>query len=70
MAELARLLIVFGLVTLGVGLLLLAGPRIPFLGRLPGDVLIHRDGTTIFLPLASCLVVSLVLTLLVNLFWR
>jgi len=42
------------------GLLLMAG--VP-LGRLPGDLVIRRGGTTIYLPLVTCLVLSLVLTL-------
>lgn len=70
MADLARLLIVFGVVTLILGVVLLAGPKIPFFGRLPGDILIQRDGATVFIPIATALVLSLVLTVLLNLFWR
>lgn len=70
MADLARLLIVFGAVTLILGVVLLAGPKIPFLGRLPGDILIQREGVTVFIPIATALVLSLVLTVLLNLFWR
>lgn len=70
MADLARLLILFGAVILILGVVLLAGPKIPFLGRLPGDILIQREGTTVFIPIATALVLSLVLTVLLNLFWR
>lgn len=70
MADLARLLILFGAVILVLGVVLLAGPKIPFLGRLPGDILIQREGTTVFIPIATALVLSLVLTVLLNLFWR
>ena len=70
MGGLARFLIVFGLISVGMGLILLAGPRIPFLGRLPGDLLLRRGGVTIYLPLATSLVLSLALTLLLNLLWR
>lgn len=70
MADLARLLILLGAVILILGVVLLAGPKIPFLGRLPGDILIQREGTTIFIPIATALVLSLVLTVLLNLFWR
>jgi len=55
-----RLLVVVGIVIAGCGLLLMAG--VP-LGRLPGDLVIRRGGTTIYLPLVTCLVLSLVLTL-------
>lgn len=70
MGHFARLLIVFGIVSVALGALLLFAPRIPWVGRLPGDFLIERGGTTIFIPLATSLALSLVLTLLLNLIWR
>lgn len=70
MGQLPRLLIVFGIVSVTLGALLLVAPRIPWLGRLPGDFLFERGGTTIYIPLATSLVLSLVLTLLVDILWR
>lgn len=70
MADLARLLIVFGVVLVVVGAALLLGPKIPMIGKLPGDFVFRSDGTTIYLPLATSIVLSLVLTVLLNLFWR
>ena len=70
MGELARLLILFGIVSIAVGAFLLIGPKIPWLGRLPGDFLIERGGARIYIPLATSLALSFVLTLLINLFWR
>jgi hypothetical protein len=63
------------LVLVGVVLVLLGGcfllvPHVPFLGRLPGDVHFERKGVTVIFPLVTCLIVSGVLTLLVNLFFR
>lgn len=68
--SLGKLLVVLGLgiVLLG-GLLLLAG-RIPFLGRLPGDILVQRDNFTFFFPLATSLLISLVLTIVINVVLR
>ena len=63
--SLARVLILFGMLLLGAGVVLLLSPRIPWLGRLPGDLLIQRDRVTVYVPLASCLVASLVVTLVV-----
>lgn len=65
---LGRMLVIAGLAIAGLGLLLLALPRVPWLGRLPGDLRVSRDGFSFFLPLATCLLVSLLLTLLLNLF--
>ena len=70
MGELGRVLIVFGLVLALLGLALLAGPRLPFVGRLPGDFLFQRGGTTVYVPLATCLILSLVVSVLFNLIWR
>jgi hypothetical protein len=70
MAELGRTLVVLGTLLVLVGAALLLAPRIPWLGRLPGDILIRREHVTFYFPIVTCLVVSVVLTLLLNLFWR
>lgn len=69
-ATIGRLLITFGIVVLAVGILLVVVGKVPFLGRLPGDLVFHRNGFTLFLPIATMIVVSLVLTVLINLFFR
>jgi hypothetical protein len=70
MRELGRLLVLLGGVSVLVGVLLLLGARVPWLGRLPGDVVVRRGPVTFYFPLVTSLVVSIVLTLLLNLFWR
>ena len=67
MTELGKLLIGMGLFLVLVGGLILLIGRIPGLGRLPGDLYIRRDGFTLYLPLATSLLVSLGLTVLINL---
>lgn len=57
-----RVLIVAGLVLLVLGVVLQAAPSIPFLGRLPGDIRIERPGLKVYVPITSCLVVSLVVS--------
>ncbi|NGP53209.1 DUF2905 domain-containing protein [Thioalkalivibrio sp. XN8] len=64
-----RFLIILGLVILLVGLLWPWLSKLP-LGRLPGDFVIRRDGFTLYFPLATGLLVSLILTLLLWLFRR
>jgi hypothetical protein len=68
MSELGRPLIVVGAVLLVFGLVLTFGPRIPGIGRLPGDIVWRRGGTTVYFPVVTCLVLSLVLSLLFALF--
>jgi hypothetical protein len=67
---LGRLLLVVGLVLVGLGLVFIFAPRVPFLGRLPGDIRIEEDGVTIFIPLGTMIVLSLLLTLVLNLLGR
>jgi membrane protein implicated in regulation of membrane protease activity len=70
MQELGRLLVVLGLLVALVGAILLLGGRIPWLGRLPGDILVRRGPVTFYFPLVTSLIVSIVLSLLLALFWR
>ena len=70
MQDLGRLLVVLGCVAIVAGAALLLLPRIPWLGHLPGDLMTRRGPLTFYFPLVTSLVVSIVLTILVNLFWR
>jgi len=58
----------FGLIALGLFLTLL--PKIPFLGRLPGDIYIKKGNFTFYFPLATCILLSVLLTILLNLLFR
>ena len=69
LGQIARGLIGFGLLLVIVGAVLLVAQRLG-LGRLPGDVLVKRPGFTFYAPLATSIIVSLVLTLLLNLWAR
>jgi hypothetical protein len=66
MAALGRMLIVLGIVIVAVGLVLLFAPKIPHIGRLPGDIYVNKDSFTFYFPLTTCIIVSLLLTLV---FW-
>lgn len=71
--DIGRWLIGIGVALAGLGLLFLLLGRVPWLGRLPGDIVIERPGLTIYIPLGTMLLLSLLLTLLANLigrFWR
>jgi hypothetical protein len=65
-SDLGRLLIIAGGIFVVVGLFFLLGARVPWLGRLPGDVFYQRDGLTIAVPIVTCIVVSVVLTIVLN----
>jgi hypothetical protein len=70
LGALGRALIVLGVVLVVAGLVLVFAGRVPFLGRLPGDLLIRRDGVTIYIPIVTMLLLSLVLTIILNLIFR
>jgi len=63
-----RALVIAGVVILVIGLALMFADRIPFVGRLPGDVTVRGDGWTVYAPIATSIVVSLVLTAALSLF--
>ena len=67
--ELGRVLLIIGVVLVVVGGLAALGVRLPF-GRLPGDIAIQGERGGIYIPLGTMIVVSLVLTLIFNLFLR
>ena len=65
-----RALLVIGVVLVGIGLVLVLAPRIPFLGRLPGDIRIERDGLTVFIPLGTMVVLSILISVVLNVIGR
>jgi hypothetical protein len=67
--EIGRILLIIGLVLVVVGALAMLGVRLPF-GRLPGDIAIEGERSGFFFPIASMLIISVILTILLNLFLR
>jgi hypothetical protein len=68
-----RFLLISGLLLSAVGALLVLAPRVPGLdrlGQLPGDLVVQRGPVTIFIPIISSLVISVLLTIALNLFMR
>jgi hypothetical protein len=66
---LGRMLIAAGLVLVGLGLLVTFAGRLPIrLGRLPGDIYIHGKNSTFYFPLATCILVSVLFSLVMWIF--
>lgn len=63
---LGKLLIVLGVIVIAVGGLLLFSGKIPYIGRLPGDILIQKKNYTFYFPLATSIIISVIITLV---FW-
>jgi len=70
MDSLGKMLIVFGVVLALLGGLLLFAGELPFLGRLPGDIVIRRENWSFYFPITTSIVLSVLLTLLLSLFSR
>lgn len=68
--SLARLLIVFGLILAVVGGLILFVGKVPFIGRLPGDIYIQRKNFSFYFPLTTSILLSILMTILFSLFRR
>ncbi|HSB80101.1 MAG TPA: DUF2905 domain-containing protein [Candidatus Methylomirabilis sp.] len=70
MDSLAKSLIVFGVVLALLGGALLMAGKIPFIGRLPGDIFVRREHWSFYFPLTTSILISVLLTLLFSLFGR
>lgn len=66
MSGMGKALIALGLLMVLAGLLLVFSGRIPWLGRLPGDIYIRKGSFSFYFPLATCILISLILSLI---FW-
>ena len=55
-------LVIFGVLIAGIGLVWLFAPSIPWLGKLPGDIMIERENFRFYLPITTCILLSLLLT--------
>jgi DUF2905 family protein len=69
-SDMGRLLIAAGALLAVVGVVLIIAGKVPFLGRLPGDIVYRKGGTTFYFPLVTCLLLSLVLSFVLSLLRR
>jgi hypothetical protein len=70
MGALGKMLILLGVFIILVGFLLWVGEKIPWIGRLPGDIIIREKNFTFYFPLATSILISIILTLLFTLFHK
>ncbi len=70
MSEIGKFLVIIGIVILLVGALLWSGFGAGWLGRLPGDIRIERGNTAFYFPIVTCIIISIVLSLIFSFFWR
>ncbi len=70
MNEIAKFFILIGIILVIFGLGLLVFPKIPFIGKLPGDIIIKKDNFVFYFPLASSIILSIILTIIFYLIGR
>ena len=70
MAEMGKLLVVFGVMIVLVGLALWSGFGAGWIGRLPGDIRIERGHSSFYFPIVTCIIVSILLSLVLSFFRR
>ncbi|MDI7260393.1 MAG: DUF2905 domain-containing protein [Thermodesulfobacteriota bacterium] len=68
MGALGKLLILLGVFIILIGLLLMIGDKIPWVGKLPGDIIIKKEKFSFYFPITTCILISIILTLLFALF--
>ena len=68
LGSLGKILIIFGVVLVAIGLILTLSDKIPWLGKLPGDIYIKRDMFSFYFPITTGIIISILLTLLFALF--
>lgn len=67
---LGKTIVIIGLVITATGLILLLAPKIPFLGRLPGDIYYKKENFSFYLPLTTSIVLSIIISLILYLISR
>lgn len=68
MPSMGKMLIILGVVLIVIGLAFTCGPKIPWLGKLPGDISIKKDNFSFYFPITTSIVISIILTLLFSIF--
>jgi len=61
-------IIIIGIVLIIIGIFLLYGQKIPFLGKLPGDIHIQKDNFSFYFPVTTCIIISILLYFILKLF--
>ncbi|MGB8707909.1 MAG: DUF2905 domain-containing protein [Dehalococcoidia bacterium] len=66
MEGLGKILLIVGGIIVILGLVLIFSQHIPFLGKLPGDIFIKKEGFSFYFPIVTLLVLSILVTIIVN----
>ena len=62
MASLGKIVVLFGFITVGVGLLMMFSDKLPFIGKLPGDINIKKDDFQLYIPVTTSILLSVIIS--------
>ena len=65
-----KILVVFGIIMIVVGGLFMFGSKIPFIGRLPGDITIQKKNLSFYFPITTSIIISIILSIIMWLLGR
>lgn len=68
MPSMGKMLIILGVVLIVIGFAFTYGPKIPWLGKLPGDISIKKDNFSFYFPITTSIIISIILTILFSIF--
>ena len=64
--QLGKMLVIMGLCIAAIGIVLMAIDKVPFLGKLPGDIHVQKESFSFYFPITTCILISIILSLI---FW-
>jgi DUF2905 family protein len=64
MSDLGKSLIILGCIIAAAGVLLMFSGKLPWLGRLPGDIYVKKENFSLFFPITTCILISLIISLI------
>ncbi len=70
LSSIGKFIIMVGILLVVVGILITLTGRVPFLGKLPGDIFLRKGNFSFYFPVVTCIVLSVIFTILLNLFLR
>jgi hypothetical protein len=70
MTEIGKIFLILGGIIIVVGLILTFSQHIPFLGKLPGDIVVKKENFSFYFPIVTFLLISIVLTIIINVVLR
>ena len=62
MASLGKIIVLFGFITVGIGLLMMFSDKLPFIGKLPGDINIKKDDFQLYIPVTTSILLSVIIS--------